>query len=216
MVTSETKSKKPRAILITSIVSVFLIVPTAYLAWTTFQYHRRDQHILPATTAFAYPYADGKGALTHTDLQRQVTVIATLVNCALGCVAELGTLSELKTWADQALKPKYKDGEAPSRPLAFVIMHTHQPIVAPAGWRSIVLTENEARLEPTIDPLPPTANTLSIVDYDGYFRSQMPLNASLDVDATKRMLSRLAISQNLFDYVSRQTLMWEKAKGRAH
>ncbi len=207
-------TKHRRAAITTGLIGSVLISLVAYLWWIRAQDVSADLRPLGPATDFSYVLDDGQNVFTRSDTLRRITVLLQLRACVAPCANEAELAKTLLSWSEVALRPKDPE-DTPPQPINFIVMQRspHTLTATPEGWRSVTLDAKENFLLPPGNSNP-QHDTLVVVDASGVYRAVLATNDPLVTEKMQRLLAKLTSSQFLYHYLAKQTLMWEKLRGR--
>lgn len=207
-------SRHKRALITTGILAIVLLPLLGYLWWVRAQDVSADLKPLGPIPQFTYVLDDGSTVFTHSDAMLRITVLLQLKNCQSPCAEYAQTMTDLVAWSEDALRPKNAE-ETPPQPISFLVMQRppHVMPAIPAGWRPLTLGADENFLAPA--SLTESArDQFVVIDTNGVFRAALPADDPKAPEKLQHLLTKLTSSQFLFHYLAKQTLMWEKVRGR--
>ncbi|MGE0174266.1 MAG: hypothetical protein AB7T49_15825 [Oligoflexales bacterium] len=166
------------------------------------------------TAEFAYPYENKAGGLTNFDLENQVAVVG-VANSSCGAECRQDLLEAMKGvqgWSEEHLAGR---NETYVLPVKYYFMAEELPKI-PAEWGGFVLSEKVAALLPERnEELTSHPALIAVIDNTGLYRNIVSPQDQQGLETIKRELSKIISHSSLINYVAEQTLMWEKARGRA-
>lgn len=202
-------SRHKRAIRITLIAAVFMLMPVGYLAYLYNDDITGEFGNLGSVPEFYINFENRSGGFTHFDTQRQITVAAILgTACAADCTAQTTAMTRLWQWTQDNLTEQYHDVPTPM-PIRFVAMGESLPEALPQGWDAVLVQDAKQYLVPA-NPL--SRPSFVVIDDAGRYRAQLGMEDDLMQEKMQRLLTKINTHQFLIHYLVKQTLMWEKAK----
>lgn len=203
-----------RAAITTGLIGIVLSSFIAYLWWIREQDVSAELKPLGRVSEFTYVLDDAESVFSHSDAMQRITVMLQLRNCTTPCLDYQDFAKSLHSWSEDELRPKNPE-DTPPQAINFIVMqdakHQMQPV--PEGWRALTLGADESYLAPSNYPAV-TEDSVVVIDASGVYRAVLPMSDSLAEAKLQRLLAKLTSSQFLYHYLAKQTLMWEKLRGR--
>jgi hypothetical protein len=189
-----------------------ILVPA--LVWVNNQKTEHATTGFGYTAEFAYPFDNKAGGLTNFDLENQVAVVGVAQpGCSGECLGALvESLKRIQQWSDAHLAGR---NETYILPVRFYVMAEDLPEV-PKEWGTFKLSYKIMPLLPDLkENFRSEPALIAVVDNTGFFRTIVAPGETESNEAVQRELSKIIAHSSLVNYVAEQTLMWEKARGRA-
>lgn len=202
-------SKHKKAIRVTIIVALLMLLPLGYLGYLYKQDLTGEFGDLGSVPEFYLNFANRSGGFTHFDTQRQITVAAILGQaCTIDCKNQTEAMADLYRWVQENLTEKHHDVPTPL-PIRFVTMAEALPTEIPEGWDAVHVEDIKQYLMPEETLAAPS---FVVIDDAGRYRAQLNMTEPLTQEKMHRLLTKINSHQFLIHYLVKQTLMWEKAK----
>ena len=208
--------RRLKALLFAAIVTGICSVPVWYLSRLHETTVIEDLGSQFRSLPFAYALENKPGVFTHVDAEQQVSLLFYFDGgrCKLeraACDPLVKEQQKLTDFLQRELTPREKSGGKGKSIRAVALIRGEMPVTLSSHWDVVRLDDEEALpLPPAMDSDAPAA--FIVMDDDGFVRSY--LTAATEQRQTKlvTILRKTASQQNLMDYLTQQTLMWEKAK----
>jgi hypothetical protein len=211
-----TKRRSLKALFFALVITGLCSLPVWYLGHLHQRTLLEDLGSQYRSTPFAYALTNKPGVFTHVDAEQQVSLI--LYYDAARCLAEeaackplLEEQDKVMHFLEQELTPVDKSAGKgkPVRTVAMVRGET--PKELSSHWDVVSLAADETLPFPeTLKADAPAA--FVVLDDDGFIRSYLTAATEQRLPKAVTILRKVASQQNLMDYLTQQTLMWEKAK----
>ena len=206
-------NKHKKAIKVTLLTLLVSAVPLAYLGWMHHKNIVLDVTEFGVVPDFALMFHNNPKGMTHVDTEHHSTVIvATKDSCAQGCPQLVETMTWIKNYYKENLKGDVSD---PNTPMAvrFIIQADSGLSHLPSDWDQAIMDENTPLLVPDVKK-DGEFPAFVLIDDGSFYRGFVPLSDPQLKEKLTRELTRMTSSQFLMHYVTKQTLMWKKVKGR--
>lgn len=216
------KHKHKKALKAAALVSGIFLLPLLYIAYLYHNNARLDTLGMGVVPDFAYTFVNDPIGITHFDTEIHPLLIFVLKDaCQAGpdgamtpsCRETLSLMEDIKVWVSQHIKVPQRNVSNP-RPVRLVAMLEGPYDMIPAGWNIVAMSEGMSYLVPGNRKTAEYPAAV-LVDDSSFFRGYVPSSHPEAFDKVTRELSRIVSNQYLLHYLTQQSLMWEKRRGRA-
>ncbi|SMF21725.1 hypothetical protein [Pseudobacteriovorax antillogorgiicola] len=207
------KSRHSKALKVSLLVLVLGSLPILYLAKQYQENVVLDVTKFGVVPNFQMMFENNPKGMTHFDTERHSTVVLlTEDGCQATCPELVTQMQQIRDYYDQNLKGDVTD---PNTPLSvrFVVQSKGGYEGFPSDWDHALMDEETAFLVPDVKkdgPFP----AFVLIDDASFYRGFVPSNDPMLLEKLSTELTRMTSSQFLMHYVTKQTLMWNKVKGR--
>lgn len=211
-----TKRRSLKALFFALVVTGLCSLPVWYLGHLHQQTLLEDLGSRYRSTPFAYALTNKPGVFTHVDAEQQVSLILyyDAARCAAtpeSCKPLLEEQNQVMQFLEHELTPVDKSA-GKGKPVRTVAMVRGEvPKELSTHWDVVSLVADESMPFPeTMKAEAPAA--FIVLDDDGFIRSYLTAETEQRLPKVITILRKVTSQQNLMDYLTQQTLMWEKAK----
>jgi hypothetical protein len=214
--------KHRKAAKVAAIVGGIGLIPLLVLAYFYSTNIEVDADGLGVVPDFAYTFTNHSVGITHYDTERYPLVVAVLKDVCqpemeakapvVSCEQAMSQLREIQDWVESHIKVQLVNVKNP-HPLRLVAMSQGVVDAVPEGWNRVALQSGQRDLVPE-SRQQADYPAIVLIDDSSFFRAYVPFDDPRFFAKVTRELTRIVSHQYLMHYVTQQTLMWEKARGR--
>lgn len=216
------QQRTKKALMVSSLIGLISAIPLFYLAYLYKTQVEVDVEGMGVVPDFAYTFMNNPIGITHHDTEQYPMVVAILKDAcdqeeeqqvSESCELMLSQMRTVEEWMTQHITVGQPHVANPRKLRLIAMAEGRLPEVSD-NWSLAQIRPGQPYLVPE-NRKDAEYPAFVLIDDASFFRGYIPSSSPNALEKVRREVTRIVSHQYLMHYVTQQTLMWEKARGRA-